>query len=147
MSERGALLFRVSEYNQRSRYLWLLAAVTFAAVFLMEARWRHRDPNWALLVLAAFYTVMFFVQGRAEVYKSGIHLPSDSSGARGRFIAWSQAERFHWDEDVLTIVPTSSVMAGADLGRPLVAGSLRLPKDKRAQIENLLGGSRGPSAD
>jgi hypothetical protein len=140
MSERGALLFRVSGYNQRYRYLWLLAGVSFAAVVLIEARWRHRAPNWALLVLAAFYTVMFFVQGRAAVYQSGIHLPSDSSGARGRFIAWSQVERCHWDGDILTIVPTFSVMAGADLGRPLVGGSLRVPKDKRAQIENLLGG-------
>ncbi len=138
MSESGALLFRISADNQRSRYLWLLAGVTFAAVVLIEARWRHRPLDWALPFLAAFYTVMFFVQRRASVYQNGIHLPADSSGARGRFIAWSQVERFHWDGDVLTIVPTSSVIAGADLGRPLLGGSIRVPKDKRAQIENLL---------
>jgi hypothetical protein len=140
MSERGELLFHVSVDNRRSRYLWLLAGVTLAAVFLIEARLRNRTPDWALPFLAAFYTVMFVVQRRASVYQNGIHLPADSSGARGRYIAWSQVERSHWDGDVLTIVPTSSVMEGADLGRPLLGGSLRVPKDKRAQLEALLVG-------
>ena len=60
--------------------------------------------------------------------------------AQSRFIAWSQVERFHWDGDILTIVPTSSVMAGSELGRPLLGGALRVPMNKRAQVENLLAG-------
>jgi hypothetical protein len=140
MSERGALLFRISADNKREGYLWLLAGVTFAAVVLIEARWRHRPIDSGFLFFAVFYTAMFFLQRRASVYQNGIQLPSDSSGARSRFIAWSQVERFHWDGDVLTIVPTTSMMAGADLGRPLLGGALRVPASKRAQMENLLAG-------
>jgi hypothetical protein len=46
--------------------------------------------------------------------------------------------RYHWDGDILTIVSTSSVMGGADLGRPLLGGSARVPPGKRAQMQNLL---------
>jgi hypothetical protein len=69
--------------------------------------------------MAAIYVAMFFTQRRVSVYQNGIHLPADSSDARSRFVAWSQVERFHWDGDILTIVPTSSVMAGSELGRSL----------------------------
>ena len=99
---------------------------------------RHRSFDSPLLFLAVFYAVMYFVQRRAAVYENGVQLPADTSGARSRFIRWSQVERSHWDGDVLTIVPTSSVIGGADLGRPLLGGSIRIPAEKRAQVENLL---------
>jgi hypothetical protein len=142
MSERGALLFRVSANRNRDQYLWLLAGLAIAAVILIVPRLEHRrlDSPWPFL--AAFYAAMFFVQRRSAVYENGIQLPADTSGARSRFIAWSHVERFHWDGDILTIVPTMSVMAGADLGRPLLGGSIRVPANKRAQMENLLAGKQ-----
>jgi len=140
MSERGALLFRVSPNRNRDQYLWLLAAIAMAVVILLVPWLEHRRMDSALPFFAAFYAAMFFAQRRAAVYENGIQLPADTSGARGRFIAWPQVERFHWDGDVLTIVPTMSVMGGQDLGRPLIGGSVRIPADKRVQIENLLAG-------
>src|SRR5271166_4528218 len=124
MSERGPLLFRVSADNTQSRYLWLFLGLGFAALIVILALSSHKAPNWPMLVMAAIYVAMFFTQRRASIYQNGIHLPADSSGARGRFIAWSQLDRFYWDGDVLTIVPTTSVMAGADLGRPLLGGAV-----------------------
>ena len=119
MPERGALLFRASADNTRSRYLWLSLGLGFAAVISILAVSSHKPPNWLLLVMAAIYVAMFFTQRRVSVYQNGIHLPADSSDARSRFVAWSQVERFHWDGDILAIVPTSSVMAGSELGRSL----------------------------
>jgi hypothetical protein len=141
MSERGALLFCVPD-NWRSRNVWLLFAVTVALVFLTEGLWLHRW-SWDLLAMAATWGVMAFLQRRGAAYEKGIQLPADNSGARSRFIARSQTERYHWDGDVLTIVPTSSVMSGADLGRPLLGGVLRVPSNKRSQLENFL--VRGPA--
>ncbi|MGO4885309.1 MAG: hypothetical protein ACLP59_31460 [Bryobacteraceae bacterium] len=138
MSQRGALLFRITANNKRDRYSWLLAGLALATVILIEARQRHSSPNSALLFLAAFYLAMFLLQRRVSVYENGIHFPANSSGARGRFIAWTQVARFHWDGDMLTIVPSDSVRAGADIGRALVGGAVRVPTNKRAQMENLL---------
>jgi len=138
MSERGALLFRVSPNRHRDQLLWLVAGLAFAAVVLIEARWRHKPLDSPLLFLAVFYTAMFFAQRRAAVYENGIQLPADTSGARSRFILWSQLARFHWDGDVLTIVPTTAVMGGAELERPLLGGSVRIPADRRGQVESIL---------
>ena len=138
--ERGALLFRISAANRRDRYLWLGGALAIAALILLDAWQRHRPPNWPLLLLTAIYGSMFFSQRRVSIYENGIHLPADSSGLRGRFIGWSQVERFHWDGDILTIVPTSSIMAGAELGLPLLGGVVRVPANRRSKIEKLLAG-------
>jgi hypothetical protein len=145
MSERGALLFRISANDTVNR-VWLALGATFAVVVLIESWREHAPPKWPWLVLASNSMVVFFLQRRASIYENGIQLPANSSGSRGRFIAWSQVERFHWDGDVLTIVPTSSVMAGADLERPLIGGTVRIPASRRAQIENhLAGGIQAPT--
>jgi hypothetical protein len=139
MSERGKLLFRVPPAGREHSRIWLLIlGLAFAAVILVEAYWRHRPINWPLLVMAGCYTTIYFIQRRGSVYENGILLPADTNSAQGRFISWAQIERYHWDGDVLTIVPTSSMMAGADLGRPLLGGSARVPADKRPQMEGLL---------
>jgi hypothetical protein len=99
-----------------------------------------------MLVWAALFVTMFFTERRVSIYQNGIHFPRDSSGAQSRFIAWSQVERFHWDGDVLTIVPTSSVIGGSELGRPLLGGAIRVPMNKRVQLENILAGLAGKSS-
>jgi hypothetical protein len=67
-----------------------------------------------------------------------ISFPSDDY-ARRRFIAWPQIERFHWDGDVLTVVPfTSFLMGCGSIGRPVLGGSIRVPAGQRVQVENLL---------
>lgn len=145
MSERGKLLFRVpSASRERSRIWLLILGLALAAMILGEAYWRHRPINWPMLVMAGGYTAMYFITRRGSVYENGVLLPADTNAAQGRFIAWSQIERYHWDGDVLTIVPTSSVMGGADLGRPLLGGSARVPADKQAQVESLL--AKSPAA-
>lgn len=144
MSERGKLLFRVPPAGQEHSRLWLLLGLVFAAVVLGEAYWLHKSVNWPLLAMSGFYTAAYFIRRRGSVYENGILLPADTNAAQGRFISWAQIERYHWDGAVLTIVPTSSMMAGADLGRPLLGGSARVPADKRPQMESLL--AKSPAA-
>jgi hypothetical protein len=93
--------------------------------------------------MAGFITGAYFMRRGGSVYENGILFPGDTNADQVRFIRWSQIDRYHWAGDVLTIVPTSSVMGGADLGRQLLGGSARVPADKRGQIENLL--AKSPS--
>lgn len=76
--------------------------------------------------MSGLYTGLYFLRRKGSVYENGILLP----GTQNRFIAWSQIERFHWDGDILTIIPASPIMGGG--------GDLRVPADKRAQMESLL---------
>jgi hypothetical protein len=126
MSERGKLLFRVPPAGQEHSSIRLILGLAFAAVVLGEAYTLHKPINWPLLAMAGLYAGPYFIRRRGSVYENGLLLPADTNSAQGRFIAWSQVERYHWDGDVLTIIPTSSVMGGADLGRPLLGGSARV---------------------
>ena len=42
------------------------------------------------------------------------------------------------DQDVLTIVPESSILSGGSGGAPIIGGSVRIPTGRRVQVENLL---------
>lgn len=73
-------------------------------------------PELAIPVMAAVYAAMVFTRRRAPVYENGVQLPADSPGARSRSITWQQVERLRQEGDILTMIATSSVIAGADLG-------------------------------
>ncbi len=96
--------------------------------------------------MALVFMARFFWYWRPAVYENGIQFPSDASNGRGRFIAWPEVERYHWDGDILTVVPTASVIGGAELGRPLLGGAVRIPPGKRVQMENLLAGKLSAAA-
>ena len=55
---------------------------------------------------------------------------------------WNSIERYHWEGDVLTVIPGTSILRTGG-GEPLTGGSVKVPLDRRAEVENLL--ARVPS--
>ena len=138
-AERGKLLFRVAADQQLHRHIWAGVAAALAALFAYEGYREHRT-DWGSVIFFAGYLLTALLSRKVAFYENGIHFPEEPTGPRARFIAWGQIERFHWEGDVLTVVPTSSLLgrgAGSvgDLSR---AGSVRVPTGRRVQLENLL---------
>jgi hypothetical protein len=138
-SERGTLLFKVAADRQPERYIWAVLAVCFAVVCAISV-YREHGSNLGMLIFFVAYGLRFLVSRKVVFYENGIHFPPDPSGARERFIAWPQVERFHWDGDVLTIIPSTSVLTsgGGSGASALAGGTLRIPAARRAEVENLL---------
>jgi hypothetical protein len=92
-----------------------------------------------MVIFFAGYGLSFLLSRKVQFYENGIHFPQEPSGGRARFIAWPQIDRFYWEDDVLTIVPASSVLSsGGGGGVPLLGGSVRISMARRVQVENLL---------
>lgn len=138
MSEPGKLLFRVKANHTENRLLYVLLSLAFATLGLAQPYLRHRPPNWGLVSLALVYLLPVFVRGRGAVCENGIRLPDARAFLRTSFIAWSQIERYHWDGDVVTIVPAFSAFSGLD--HLPSGGSARVPPDRKAQLEGILAG-------
>ncbi|MGA2134151.1 MAG: hypothetical protein ABSH50_17805 [Bryobacteraceae bacterium] len=139
MAGRGKLLFKAPSIGTRSRYFWAIWAFVMALLFV-ESWALHRSTNWLGICFFMAYGVVFSLSRRAGIYESGIRLPARFD-SRGRFIPWSQIERFHWDGDILAI-QFSATLAGTNFGNPLNGGAIRVPDDQRAQVEQLLAQSK-----
>jgi hypothetical protein len=143
-AERGKLLFRVNAEQQLQRHIWAGVAAVLAALFAYEGYREHR-MDWGSVIFFVGYLLTAMLSRKVAFYENGIHFLEEPAGPRARFIAWGQIERFHWDGDVLTVVPTSSLLgpgagAAGDLSR---AGSVRVPAGRRVQVENLLSAIQG----
>ena len=137
-AERGKLLFRVAAEKRPERNIWTIVAIALAIVYGYEAYREHRS-DWGMVIFFAGYGLSFLLSRKVAFYENGIHFPQEPSGPRARFIAWPQIERFYWDDDVLTIVPASSLLrGGGGEGGPVLGGSVRIPIARRRQVETLL---------
>jgi len=147
-SERGKLLFKIAAEKQHERYVWAVLAVCYAVICAISVSRKHWS-NIGMLIFFVAYGLRFFVSRKVEFYENGMHFPPDPSGARERFITWRQIERFHWDGDVLTIIPSTSVLTSGGGSGPsaLAGGTVRIPADKRATVENLLSGASAYSRE
>lgn len=146
--ERGRLLFRLKNRSRGGDYLVAALAVLCGIPWLIEA-YRHA---WSLdrVLLALAYPLMFGAAsalGRRQVafYENGIFFPQEPSGARQRFIPWTAIERYHWDGDVLAVVPSSSILSTGS-AEPLTGGSIKVPLSRRVEAENLLARVPSPQA-
>jgi hypothetical protein len=138
--ERGRLLFRTRSLHRRGNSLLGVFALAAAAPSVVQA-YRH---GWARdkLALAFFYGASYgavALLGLRQVafYENGIFLPQEASGPRPRFVPWISIERYHWEDDILTVVPSSSILSTGG-GEPLTGGSVKVPQDRRVEVENLL---------
>jgi hypothetical protein len=136
-AERGRLLFRVAAENRQERFIWTIVAIALAIFYAYEAYKEHRS-DWGMVIFFVGYGLSFLLSRKVGFYEKGIHFPEEPSGGRTRFIAWPQIKRFYWDQDVLTIVPESSILSGGSGGAPIIGGSVRIPTGRRVQVENLL---------
>lgn len=144
-AERGQLLFRTASLPRRSALLVILGWIGLALLWTYDSM-RH---GWDAgnLFLSGCYAVMcavfiFRTLRGVLFYEKGVYFPNEPSGARARFIPWMAIERFHWDGDVLTVVPVSTIL-GTGGGAPLTGGSVRVPAGRRAEVERLLGTAVG----
>jgi hypothetical protein len=138
--ERGGLLFRTRSLNRRGSSLLAALIVVVVAPAYVTA-YRHK---WEAgeLVPAIMYTVFYFLLAslglrQVAFYENGIYFPQEPSGPRPRFVAWNSIERYHWDSDLLTVIPGTSILKSGG-GAPLTGGSVKVPPDRRAEVENLL---------
>jgi hypothetical protein len=136
-AERGKLLFRVAAEKRPERNIWAIVGVALAMVYTYEAYKEHRS-DWGMVIFFAGYGLSFLLSRKVEFYENGVHFPQEPSGGRARFIAWPQIQRFHWDDDVLTIAPAAAVLSSGGGGVPLLGGSVRIPMARRVQVENLM---------
>lgn len=113
---------------------------------MLAALWVYNSSShgWEAgdICLGALYALIFavlvFRQIRGVVfYGNGVYFPGEPSGGNPRFIPWSAVERYHWDGDVLTVVPQSSILATGGAA-PLAGGSVKVPQSRRAEVERLL---------
>jgi hypothetical protein len=65
-----------------------------------------------MVIFFAGYRLSFLLSRKVAFCENGSHFPQEPSGPRARFIAWPHIERFYWDDDVLTIMPASSLLRG-----------------------------------
>lgn len=138
-SERGKLLFKVAADRQTERYVWAVLAGCFAVICAISVYRKHWS-NISMLIFFVAYGLRFLGSKKVAFYENGMHFPPDPSGARERFITWPQVERFYWDGDVLTIIPSTSVLTSGGGSGPsaLAGGTVHVPADRRAVVENLL---------
>jgi hypothetical protein len=103
---------------------------------------------------------LFFAE-TVKFYENGILFPEDDDRVR-LFTAWRQIEHAEWDDDTITIyiaaqkqplvvVPSASLLTGyGSLSRPVRAGSVRVPAERRGQVVSLLSDAHvttvGPSS-
>ena len=139
-AKRGKLLFRVAAEKPREGSIWAIEAIGLAIVYAYGAYKEHRS-DWGMLIFFAGYGLSFLWNRKVEFYENGMQFPQQQGGGP-RFIAWPQIQRFYWDDDVLTIVPASSVLSNGG-GVPVLGGSVRIPMARRVQVENLLGAVSG----
>jgi hypothetical protein len=139
-AERGRLLFRTRSLHRRGNYVVQALALVAAAPWVVEA-YRH---GWQAdkLIMAAIYALMFgsvALLGLRQVafYENGIYFPQEPSGSKPRFVPWNSIERYHWEGDVLTVVPGISVLSTGG-GEPLTGGSVKISLEHRAEVERLL---------
>jgi hypothetical protein len=136
-AERGRLLFRLAAEKRPERLIWAIVAIALASFYAYEAYKEHRS-DWGMVIFFVGYGLSFLLSRKVGFYENGIYFPQEPSGGRTRFIAWPQIKRFYWDQDVLTIVPESSILSGGIGGVPIIGGSVRIPTGRRVQVENLL---------
>ena len=135
--QRGKLLFRIPPEYRLNGYT--LAAITAALAIVPTILALRGDPaEWGMAVLFACYSIRFFLFNWFGFYEEGIQFPEDYFGKTGRFLLWSQIERFYWEDDTLTVVPTASLLGGASSTLPLSGGSIPIPPPKRPRVEDLL---------
>jgi hypothetical protein len=148
-SERGKLLFRLREPKPASRYKGrlgaLVALVLVAAADSLGSYYSGRRTHWELfagllfgLVIGVVYR---FVTGwNVAFYENGVFFPADPAAKNGsRFLPWGQVVRYYSEGDVLTIMPGTSLLAGAgSLGQPTTGGSVSIPPARRADVDKLL---------
>jgi hypothetical protein len=146
-ADRGKLLFRVNVDKRNNsalagpqfqRLIWDGVACAMASVFAYDASTSHR-VDWSALIFFAGYGLSFVRSRKVLFYENGIYFPEDPAGGQSRFIAWRQIERYHWDADVLTVMPATSLLGGAgSLSGLYAGGTVRVPTARRVQVENLL---------
>lgn len=138
--ERGALLFRAAN---ASPWRSIAVALGWIAVSLLwavdSARHGWDAMDVTVGVIYAGICIVYAVRSVRGVvfYEKGIYFPDEPSGARARFIPWNAVERFHWDGDILTLVPQTSILATGG-ATPLAGGSVKAPPERRVEIERLL---------
>lgn len=139
--DRGRLLFRA---NGLWRGLGICAGwIALAFLWIFDSGrhgWETMDMIIGVINLIyggiSVFSLVRSVRGVA-FYEKGIFFPQEISGARARFIYWSAVERTHWDGDVLTVVPSTSVLSTGG-GPRLSGGSVKVPRNRRAEVEQLL---------
>ena len=136
-AERRRLLFRVAAEKRPERFIWTIVAIAVPIFYAYGTHKEHRS-DWGMVIFFAGYGISFLLSRKVGFYENGIHFPQEPSGGRTRFIAWPQIKRFCWDQDVLTIVPESSILGGGSGGAPIIGGSVRIPTGRRVRVENLL---------
>ncbi len=138
--ERGALLFRTAILTPRTGLGIAAAWMVLAALWIFDSS-RHGWDAGDVLVGVGYAVIfaLFVIRAVRGVlfYEKGVFFPGEPSGGRPRFIPWSAVERYHWDGDVLTVVPQSSILATGG-SAPLAGGSVKVPQSRRVEVERLL---------
>lgn len=134
-SPRGALLCKLpgSRFwspERRAQDGIVLALCILATLNVVTDPSQRFHPIWWIYVIGCLAIV--FVRRSVLIYENGIRFPHTG------FIPWRLVARSYWDGDVLTIIPASSALTGGGIGRPLSPGAVRIPSEKRPEIERLL---------
>ena len=137
--DRGALFFRVTAYRfwrpwRPTKIVSLIILALVVPLFVSDYSRGHLDRSRGFpLALIALMSLLLMLSPRSvEFYEKGIRFPAE-------FIAWSDIARYHWDEDTLIIAERSRPLDG---GPTVLGGTVRVPRSRRAQVENLLAQAR-----
>jgi hypothetical protein len=146
--EPGRVLFWATIVRDRDESNWWVGlGILAVSSYAFNGYSHHRGPTAILLavILGSAPFFLRFMSAKIAFFENGIDLPKHSSGAPPRFVSWQEIERFHWDGDLLTLVPVSSLMNGFGLlsdMRLSITWTFRVPPGMRAEIDGRLPAAR-----
>ena len=116
-SDRGSLLLSAPVRHAHFRVGMAALYMVIVAGYLFEA-WRDYESgkefgsHVMFAVLWFALGLVFLLPKTVKFYEKGIQIPrnQDNHHSRGRFLPWSEVERYHWDGDALYFVQTESVL-------------------------------------
>lgn len=135
---RGRLLFTTNSVSRWLEYLLVVVGViAIGGEFLTPYIKLWNTKALTAAILAALIGVAEILRRLRHIkfYENGIFFPDEESESKDGFIGWKDIARFHWEGDILTVVPSPALTAGGEL---LTGGSVKVPKARRAEVERLL---------
>jgi len=116
-SDRGSLLLSVPSKHVRARIAGLaiiaVCLIAFAAAWMWGEDFGGKPQGFLFLFeLSAFAFALGFVRPWSfHLFGQGVQIPRNMNflRTRGRFIPWSEFERYYWVSDVLYLSTSKSV--------------------------------------
>jgi hypothetical protein len=95
--------------------------------------WMKREPPVLVFIMLCSFAPIFLIGKRTKVYDNGLEVIIDEDTGKAKFLAFSEIDSGHWDNDKLLLQRRREMFEGQP-----VSGFVRVPAGRREQLVDLL---------